>query len=139
MENPPLGGGGSATGDYPLKINVLRHWILPNNQLKKILFYSIFGWGWGDPFQLESWSEVWFKLKSSLEKPSDKYQRTHIIQNSFNGAYIIFHLYFSFTKRDVGQALGGKFHYFWPAPYYIYSMQHLLSIIKLYDKKNEMK
>ena len=49
---------------------------------QEVLFFSIFGWG--DPFQPASWSEGWLKLLSSLEKPSDKCQRTHIIQNSFH-------------------------------------------------------
>ena len=40
--------------------------------------------GGGDLFQLGSCSEGWLKLKSSLEKPSDKCQRTHIIQNSLH-------------------------------------------------------
>ena len=35
-----------------------------------------------DPFQLRSWSEGWLKLKSSLERPSDKWQKTHIIAKS---------------------------------------------------------
>ena len=38
--------------------------------------------GGGDLFQLGSCSEGW--LKSSLEKPSDKCQRTHIVQNSLH-------------------------------------------------------
>ena len=63
---------------------VLKHWILPNNQFKTHLFFSIFGWG--------SWSEGWTKLQSSLEKPTDKCQRTHIIQNSFHDA---FHYFFN--------------------------------------------
>ena len=54
--------------------------------------------GGGDPFQLRSWSEGWLKLKSSLEKPSDKCQKTHIIQNLFHGAEIIFCFYFLSTK-----------------------------------------
>ena len=54
------------------------------NTLRHTYFFTIFGWG--DPFQLRSWSEGWLKLKSSLEKPSDKCQKTHIIQNSFHDA-----------------------------------------------------
>ena len=53
----------------------LKHWILPNNHFKTHLFFPIFGWG-GDPFQLRSWSEGWLKHKSSLEKASDKCQKT---------------------------------------------------------------
>ena len=34
-------------------------------------FFSLI-FEWVDPFQLNSWSEGWLKLKSSLEKPSDK-------------------------------------------------------------------
>ena len=43
-----------------------------------------------DPFQLRSWSEGWLKLKSSLERPSDKWQKTHIIAKSeyFREAFI---------------------------------------------------
>ena len=45
----PTRGGGSATGDFPLrkkkKNMVLKHWILPNNHFKTHLFFSIFGWG----------------------------------------------------------------------------------------------
>ena len=37
----------------------------------------------GYPFQLGSWSEGWLKLKSFLEKPSDKCQKTHIIRIRF--------------------------------------------------------
>ena len=50
------------TADFPLrkknnKKNMgLKHWILPNNQFKTHLFFSILGWG--DPFQLRSWSEA---------------------------------------------------------------------------------
>ena len=81
-------GEGSATGDFPLRKKknnmVLKHWILPSNQFKTHFFFSIF-W-WGDPFQLRSWSEGQLKLKSSLEKASDKCQKTHIIQNLFRGA-----------------------------------------------------
>ena len=35
-----------------------------------------------DPFQRRSWTEGWLKLKSSLERPSDKWQKTHIIAKS---------------------------------------------------------
>ena len=41
-------------------------------------------------YRFNVWSEGWLKLQSSLEKPSDKCQRTHIIQNSFHDAQIIF-------------------------------------------------
>ena len=81
-------GVGSATADFPLrkKKNIgLKRWILPNNHFKTHLFFLQFLSG-GDPFQLGSWSEEWLKLQSSLEKPSDKCQRTHIIQNSFHDA-----------------------------------------------------
>ena len=53
-------------------------------QFKRHLVFSILGWG--DPFQLGSRSAGWIKLQTSLEKPSDKCQRTHIIQNSFHDA-----------------------------------------------------
>ena len=62
----------------------LKHWILPNNQFKTHLFFLKF-LGGGEPFQLGSLSKGWLKLQSSLEKPSDKCQRTHIIQNLFHG------------------------------------------------------
>ena len=39
-------------------------------------------------------------FKSFLEKPSSKCQRTHIIQNLFHGAYIIF--VFLFFSTGVG-------------------------------------
>ena len=51
----------------------LKHWILYNNHFKRHLFFSFFGWG--DPFQLRSWSKGWLKLKSSLQKLSDKCQK----------------------------------------------------------------
>ena len=38
-----------------------------------------------DSFQLGSWSKWWIKIKTSLEKPSDKCQRTRIIQTLFQG------------------------------------------------------
>ena len=38
-----------------------------------------------ESFQLRSCSERWLEFKSSLEKPSDKYQKTHIKQISFHG------------------------------------------------------
>ena len=41
--------------------------------------------GRGNLFQLGSCSEGWLKLKISQEKPSDKCQRTHIIQNFLHG------------------------------------------------------
>ena len=44
----------------PKKNMGLKHRILPNNRFKTHLFFSIFGWG--DPFQLGSWSEGWTKL-----------------------------------------------------------------------------
>ena len=81
-------GGGSTTADFPLrkKNNMgLKHWIFPKNHFKTHLFFFQF-LGGGDPFQLRSWSEGWLKLKSSLEKPSDKCPRTHIIQNLFHDA-----------------------------------------------------
>ena len=52
--------------------------------LRQTYFFQFLGGG--DPFQLRSWSKGRLKLKSSLEKPSDKCQKTHIIQNSFHGA-----------------------------------------------------
>ena len=61
----------------------LKHWILPNNQFKTHLFFQFLGGG--DPFRLGSRSEGWIKLQTSLEKPSDKCQRTHIIQNFLHG------------------------------------------------------
>ena len=85
-------GGGVSDGRFSTKKKEKKekkkhghktHWILPNNQFKTNLFFFSF-LGGGDPFQLGSWSEGWLKLQSSLEKPSDKCQRTHIIQNSFH-------------------------------------------------------
>ena len=62
----------SESFDFPLikkqtKQNMgLKHWILPKDHFKTHLFFSIFGWG--DPFQLGSWSEGCFKpLKLSRE------------------------------------------------------------------------
>ena len=44
----------------------LKHWILPKDNFKTHLFFSIFGWG--DPSQLGSWSEGCVKpLKLSRE------------------------------------------------------------------------
>ena len=63
---------------------VLKHWILPIDHLKTHLFFSSFGW-W-DPSKLRSWYEGVSNLKSSVERPSDKCQRTHIIQNLFHDA-----------------------------------------------------
>ena len=62
----------------------LKHWIFPNDQFKTHLFFQFFGGV--DPFQLGYPSEGWLKLQTSLERPSDKCQRTHIIQNSFHDA-----------------------------------------------------
>ena len=87
VENSTKAEGGSAKADFPLrkKSMGLKHGILHNNHFKTEFFtYSIFGWV--DPFQLRSWSKGQLKLKSSLEKPSDKCQKTHIIQNLFHGA-----------------------------------------------------
>ena len=62
----------------------LKHWILPNNQFKTHLFFSIFGWG--DPFQLGSWFEGRFKLQNFLEKPSE--YPYHIISVISLNAYV---------------------------------------------------
>ena len=79
-------GGGVSDGRFSTKKkNIgLKHWILHKDHFKTHLFFSIFGWE--DPFQLGSRSEGWLKLQTSLEKPSDKCQKTHIIQNSFHDA-----------------------------------------------------
>ena len=59
----------------------------PRSKLKREWLKKVSGkfhLGGGDLFQLGSCSEGWLKLKSSLEKPSDKCQRTHIIQNALH-------------------------------------------------------
>ena len=61
----------------------LKHWILSNYNFKDTLIFSLFGLE--DLFQLGSWSKGWPKLKNSLERASDKCQRTQIIQNLFHG------------------------------------------------------
>ena len=58
-------------------------------------------WLW-DPSQFGSWSEGCLKPLSSLAKPSDKCQRTHIIQNSFHGMKIIFCVFIFFPLMGGG-------------------------------------
>ena len=62
----------------------LKHWILPNNQFQAYLFFPFLGSG--SLFSLDPGmnGRSNFKVKGSLEKPSNKCQRNHI-QNSFRG------------------------------------------------------
>ena len=62
----------------------LKHWILSNNQFKT-------------PFSLDLGTNGHSNFKSFLEKPPDKCQRTHIIQNSFHGMSFV--SFFHFSKR----------------------------------------
>ena len=52
------------------------------------------------PFQLRSWSNGGLKLKSFLEKPSDKCQITQfVIQNSTDGTYYHFCLFYISARK----------------------------------------
>ena len=62
----------------------------PNRLVGPNFFYCMLPSPLCSIFQLGSCYEGWLKLKSSLEKPCDKCQRTHIIQNSLHGMLISF-------------------------------------------------
>ena len=62
------------TGDFSLKKTW--RWILLNNHFKTNLFFQFLCGAWGDPSSMDP-DQSCSNLKSSLDKPSDKCQRTH--------------------------------------------------------------
>ena len=88
MENSiKVGGLGSAWKNFPLFFffgggDMSLKLKLPKNHFKTKLFFSIFGGG--DPPPVRLWSDGRLELQTSLEKPSDTFQITRIIQNLFH-------------------------------------------------------
>ena len=75
----------SGTGDFPPKKNMnLKHLILHDYHFNTHLSFLILGWG--TLFSLDLDLNGCSNFKSYLEKPSDKCQRTHIMQNLIHGA-----------------------------------------------------
>ena len=61
----------------------LKHWILPVDHFKTHLFFQFLGGG--TLLSLDPGLKAVSNLETSVERPSDKCQRTHIIQILFHG------------------------------------------------------
>ena len=82
MLRSPGGGGG---GIYCIELKSMNFVLI--NELEMHLFSSFLLGDGGDPFQPGSWSERpkgCSNFKTSPKKPSDKCQRTHIVQISIH-------------------------------------------------------
>ena len=88
----------------------LKHWILPNNQFKTHLFFSNFGWG--DPKGGSNLKTLWRRYLTSAIRPIS-YRIRFMARRSF----FVFLIFFPLTGRGGGQALSGKFHYFFFEPF----------------------
>ena len=75
--------------DFPKNNKI---WILPNNHFKTHLFFHFLVWG--TLYRLDPGPNSGLNLKSSLERPTDKCQRTHITQNLFHVEQMIFIFFF---------------------------------------------
>ena len=100
---------GSVSPDFPLK-KVLKHCIFCLKIILKHLFFSIFGWG--DPYQLGSWSEGCVKplklsRKAIWQVSEDPYHTEFVSWRVDHFSFFYF-----FSTRGGGQTLSGKFHYF---------------------------